>query len=49
MKALSLTEELQDELSGLRHAGAAGTLGGAVKCVDIQRNADGVGERLGVS
>ena len=41
MKALSLTEELLGELLFLRQVGVHGTLGGAVECVDIKRNASG--------
>jgi hypothetical protein len=32
----------------LRQAGVCGTLGGAVKCVDIQRNAGGENDTLGL-
>ncbi len=49
MKALGLTEELLGELIILRQVGATGTLGGAVECVDIKRNARGEGELLGLS
>ncbi len=49
MKALGLTEELLSELIILRQVGATGTLGGAVECVDIKRNARGEGELLGLS
>ncbi len=41
MKALGLTEELRNELLFLRQVGVHGTLGGAVECVDIKRNASG--------
>ena len=41
MKSLSLTEELLGELPFLRQVRVHGTLGGAVECVDIKRNADG--------
>ena len=41
MKYLGLTEELLDELQALRQVGVRGTLGGAVECVDIKRNAGG--------
>ncbi len=41
MKSLGLTEELQGILLFLRQVEVHGTLGGAVKCVDIQRNASG--------
>ncbi len=49
MKALGSTEELLGELIILRQVGATGTLGGAVECVDIKRNARGEGELLGLS
>ncbi len=49
MKSLGSTEELRGELLGLRQAGACGTLGGAVECVDIKGNAGGEGELLGLS
>ncbi len=49
VKALGSTEELQDELAGLRRVGVSGTLGGAVKCVDIQGKASGEGGWLGAS
>jgi hypothetical protein len=48
VKALGLTEELLDELLFLRQAGVHGTLGGAVKCVDIKRNASGEDGALGL-
>ncbi len=41
MKSLGLTEELLSELPFLRQVGVHGTLGGAVECVDIKRNASG--------
>ncbi len=41
MKAPGLTGELHDELRFLRQVGVHGTLGGAVECVDIKRNASG--------
>ncbi len=41
MKAPGLTGELRDELLFLRQVGVHGTLGGAVECVDIKRNASG--------
>ena len=41
MKSLGLTEELRGELHFLRQIGVHGTLGGAVECVDIKRNAGG--------
>ncbi len=48
MKSLGLTEELLGELSFLRQVGVHGTLGGAVECVDIKRNADGEDSTLGL-
>ena len=48
MKTLGLTEELRDELPFLRQAGVHGTLGGAVECVDIKRNACGENGALGL-
>jgi hypothetical protein len=41
VKSLGSTEELRGELRILRQAGVSGTLGGAVECVDIKRNAGG--------
>ncbi len=41
MKAPGLTGELLDELLFLRQVGVHRTLGGAVECVDIKRNANG--------
>ncbi len=41
VKALGLTEELRPKLHGLRAGGVHGIPGGAVKCVDIGRNAGG--------
>ena len=49
MKSPGLTEELLDELRFLRQAGVHGTLGGAVECVDIERNAGGEIGALGLS
>ena len=49
VKALGSTEEQQSELTGLKEVGVARTVGGAVKCVDIYRNADGEDARLGLS
>ena len=49
MKALGSTEELLGELTILRQVGASGTLGGAVECVDIKRNAGGESDTLGLS
>ncbi len=39
MKSLGLTEELLGELFFLRQVGVSRTVGGAVECVDINRNA----------
>ena len=41
MKAPGSTGELRNELLFLRQVGVHGTLGGAVECVDIKRNAEG--------
>ncbi len=49
MKSLGSTEELLGKLADLREVGAHGTLGGAVECVDIKRNAGGEGDALGFS
>ncbi len=49
MKSPGLTGELLDELLVLRQVGVYGTLGGAVECVDIKRNADGEISALGLS
>ena len=49
MKSLGLTEELLGELDFLRQIGVCGTLGGAVECVDIKRNANGEDSVLGLS
>ena len=49
MKSLGLTEELLDELPFLRQVGVHGTLGGAVECVDIKRNAGGEVGALGLT
>ncbi len=46
-KALGSTEELLGKPSFLRPVGVPGTLGGAVKRVDIQGNADGESGVLG--
>ena len=48
MKSLGLTEESLGELLFLRQVGVHGTLGGAVECVDIKRNADGEDNALGL-
>ncbi len=49
VKSLGSTEELLGELPVLRQVGACGTLGGAVKCVDIKGNAGGESDTLGLS
>ncbi len=49
MKSLGSTEELLSILLFLRQVGVHGTLGGAVECVDIKRNADGEDSALGLS
>ncbi len=49
MKALGLTEELRPKLYILRAGGVHGIPGGAVKCVDIGRNAGGESGALPVS
>ncbi len=49
MKSPGLTGELLDELRFLRQVGVHGTLGGAVECVDIKRNASGEDGALGLS
>ena len=49
MKSLGSTEELQGEPHVLRRVEAVGTIGGAVKCVDIYRNAKGEDRPLGSS
>ncbi len=49
MKSLGLTEELLDELGFLRLVGVHRTLGEAVECVDIKRNAGGEVGALGLS
>ena len=41
VKALGSTQEMLRILACLRLVGVTGTDGGAVKCVDIVRNADG--------
>ncbi len=48
MKAPGSTGELFDELLFLRQVGVHGTLGGAVECVDIKRNASGENGALGL-
>ena len=49
MKSHGSTVELRGEPLVLRQVGVDGTMGGAVKCVDIHRNANGEGSRLGLS
>ena len=49
VKSLGLTEELLDELHFLRQVGVRRTLGGAVECVDIKRNAGGEVGALGLT
>ncbi len=41
MEALGSTEEVRSKLPVLSVGEESGTLGGAVKCVDIKRNAGG--------
>jgi hypothetical protein len=48
VKSLGSTEELLDEPYVLRQTEVVGTIGGAVKCVDIYRNAEGEDRRLGL-
>ena len=48
MKSPGSTGEWQGKLAGLRQVGARGTLGGAVECVDIKRNAEGEISALGL-
>ena len=43
------TVELRGELPVLRQVEVVGTFGGAVKCVDIERNAEGVARQLGLT
>jgi hypothetical protein len=49
VKSHGSTVELQGELQVLRKVEAVGTFGGAVKCVDIERNAKGEVRQLGLS
>ena len=49
VKAPGSTGELRDVLPFLRQVGVHGTLGGAVECVDIKRNANGEISALGLS
>jgi hypothetical protein len=48
VKSHGSTVERLGILAVLGHLGAAGTSGGAVKCVDIAWNADGESRLLGV-
>ncbi len=48
MKALGSTEEWLGKPSLLRQVEATGTFGGAVKCVEIERNTCGESESLGL-
>ena len=49
VKYLSLTEEMLRKLLGLRQVWVRGTVGGAVECVDINRNAGGEDAALDLS
>ena len=49
VKSLGLTEELRPKLACLWMVGDSGTHGGAVKCVEIVRNAGGESDCLGHS
>jgi hypothetical protein len=49
VKSHGSTVEQQGELEDLKNVGAARTVGGAVKCVDIYWNADGEDGQLGIS
>ena len=46
MKAPGSTGELRPKLEGLSEVGVCGTSSGAVKCVDIGRNAGGESDTL---
>ncbi len=46
VKALGSTGEVQSKLPRSSAEGESGTLGGAVKCVDIKRNAGGESDSL---
>ena len=48
VKSPGSTGELLGERVVLRQVGAWGTLGGAVECVDIKRNAGGESDSLGL-
>ena len=49
VKALGSTQELQGILRVSRKLEAGRTIGGAVECVEIDRNAKGEDNRLGLS
>ena len=49
VKSLGSTEEWHGERAVLRQVEVWGTLGGAVECVDIKRNAGDEGAALGLS
>ena len=49
VKAPGSTGEQQGILRDLRKVEAVGTLGGAVECVEIERNAKSEDRRLGLS
>ena len=49
VKSPGSTGELLGELLCLRQEGVRGTLGGAVECVDIKRNASGESGALDLS
>ena len=49
VKSLGLTEDLLGKLLFLRQTGVRRTLGGAVECVDIKRNAGGEVGALGLT
>jgi hypothetical protein len=49
VKALGSTGELQGILIILRKVEAGRTIGGAVECVEIYRNAEGEDSQLGLS
>jgi hypothetical protein len=49
VKACGLTAEPHGKLAVLRKVEAGRTVGGAVECVDINRNAEGEDSPLGLS
>jgi hypothetical protein len=49
VKSHGSTVELRGKLPGLRKVEAGGTIGGAVECVEIYRNAEGEDSPLGLS